>query len=208
MRSIATIPAKDPPAAGQDVSVEAVPRDHMLDGERVWRERSLRSAVLAGDERAWQAWYDESYCALYAYVSWRCGGIADLADELTQETWLVAVRRLRTFEPDRASFAAWLRGIAANAIRNHFRAKRRAAPVQQLNGQEIAKDHDGRPDGERIALAFAAVSERHEAVLRAKYLDRRSIAEIAGEWGESEKAIESLLTRARDAFRNAFTQQE
>ena len=37
-----------------------------------------------------------------------------------------------------------------------------------------------------------------------KYLDRRSVAEMAAESGETEKAIESLLSRARAAFREAY----
>jgi RNA polymerase sigma-70 factor (ECF subfamily) len=45
---------------------------------------------------------------------------------------------------------------------------------------------------------------RYEAVLRAKYLDQQSVAQIAESWRETPKAIESLLTRAREAFRAAY----
>src|SRR5206468_7460187 len=95
----------------------------MNPSDRVWRERGLREAVLAGDERAWRTWYDESFPALDAYVRWRCGGLRDLADEALQETWLTAVRRVRDFDPQRATFAAWLRGIAANVLRNLLRRR-------------------------------------------------------------------------------------
>jgi RNA polymerase sigma-70 factor (ECF subfamily) len=180
----------------------------MQDSDRVWRERGLRGAVLAGDVRAWQTWYDESFTSLHAYVVWRCAGLRDLAEDAAQETWLTAVRRVRSFDPDRASFAAWLRGIAANVLRNHLRARRRAAPTVSLNGAVAAPAKDAAADPERIALALAALSERHEAVLRAKYLEQRSVADIAAEWDESPKAVESLLTRARDAFREAYQQTE
>ena len=59
--------------------------------ERVQRERSLRRAVLTGDEQAWRTLYDEAFAGLHAYALWRCGGLRDLADEVTQETWLTAV---------------------------------------------------------------------------------------------------------------------
>jgi RNA polymerase sigma-70 factor (ECF subfamily) len=179
----------------------------MPDPDRVWRERGLRSAVLAGDERAWQCWYDQSYAELYRYVCWRCAGRRDLADEMVQETWLTAVRRIRTFDPEQASFAAWLRGIAANVIRNHLRSQRRAKPTVPLAGNEMKPEISGDQDLDeqnRIAEALAGLSERHEAVLRAKYLGQRSVAEIAADWGETPKAIESLLTRAREAFRQAY----
>jgi DNA-directed RNA polymerase specialized sigma24 family protein len=45
-------------------------------------------------------------------------------------------------------------------------------------------------------------------VLQAKYLDGRSVADIAAEWGESLKAVESLLTRARQAFRELYQPNE
>jgi RNA polymerase sigma-70 factor (ECF subfamily) len=61
-----------------------------------------------------------------------------------------------------------------------------------------------RERAERVAAALAGLPERYEGVLRMKYLDRLSVAEIAATSGETEKAVESLLTRARAAFREAY----
>src|SRR5215510_11133889 len=112
----------------------------MRDRDRVWQEAALRRAVLAGDEAAWQTWYDRSYADLERYVCWRCAGLRDLAEDCLQDTWLTAVRRLRSFDPHRAAFAAWLRGIAANVIRNRLRDARRAGPTRPLDGTETAPD--------------------------------------------------------------------
>jgi RNA polymerase sigma-70 factor (ECF subfamily) len=180
----------------------------MPETDRVWRESALRHAVLAGDERAWGVLYDQAFAGLYAFVCWRCAGLRDLADELVQETWLTAVRRVRSFDPERASFAAWLRGIANNVVRNHLRWRGRALPSRPLDGTEPAPALDDRATAERIARALAVLSERHEAVLRAKYLEGHSVADIAALWQESPKAVESLLTRAREAFREAYSQME
>ena len=148
----------------------------MGEAERVGRERGLRAAVLAGDDRAWQSWYDESFVALDAYVLWRCGGVRDWADDVVQETWLTAVRRVGKFDPERGSFAAWLCGIAANVLRNQLR-KRRSTP--SLNGKLLAKTNDQiqRERGERVASALASLPEHYERVLRAKYLDQRTVTE-------------------------------
>lgn len=170
-------------------------------------ERSLHRRVLRGDARAWQALYDATFAALDTYVVWRCAGLRDLADDVLQETWLTAVRRIRDFDPDRGRFVAWLRGIAANVVRAQLRRK----PPEPLVGDE----HAARPDpsreqreqAEQIARALARLPERYEAVLRAKYLDHLPVNVIAGDWGESPKAIESLLSRARQAFRAAYLEQ-
>jgi RNA polymerase sigma-70 factor (ECF subfamily) len=182
----------------------------MHSGDRVWRERGLRDAVLAGDERAWRTLYDESFAGLYAYVLWRSAGLRDCADEAVQETWLTAVRRIGRFDPDAGSFAGWLRGIAANVLRNHFRRERRRRPSGQL--RDLADDsgrlRDPARQAEHIAAALSALPDRYEAVLRAKYLDGRSVADIAADSGETLKAVESLLTRARQAFRDAYGTEE
>ncbi len=77
--------------------------------DRVLREEMLRREVLAGNEQTWQIWYGETFDDLYRYVLWRCGGRRDWADEIVQETWLWAVRRMRRFAPGQGSFLAWMR---------------------------------------------------------------------------------------------------
>jgi RNA polymerase sigma-70 factor (ECF subfamily) len=176
--------------------------------DRVRREQGLRRAVLAGEEHAWRTLYDEAFDGLYAYVSWRCGGMRDWSDEIVQETWLTAVRRLRAFDPSAGTFASWLRGIAANLLRNHFR-RERLRRTQPLNGELPAHNADSqREQAERVAFALSALPEHYEAILRAKYLDGQSVANLAAERAESPKAIESLLTRARQAFRQAYLKLE
>ena len=55
-----------------------------------------------------------------------------------------------------------------------------------------------------MAAALAALPDHYETVLRAKYLDRQSVDAIAAARGDSPKAVESLLSRARQAFREAY----
>jgi RNA polymerase sigma-70 factor, ECF subfamily len=182
--------------------------------DRVQRESLLRAAVLAGNEDAWRAWYDETYDDLYGYVQWRCGGRRDWADEIVQETWLVAVRSVRRFDPKKAAFLAWMRGVAANVLRNDLRKRRRSLKFQQpADGQLDETCGNGSPSADRqreeqIAAALDALAEREEAVLRAKYLEGLSVAEIAEARGETPKAVESLLTRARQAFRRVYQGQD
>jgi RNA polymerase sigma-70 factor, ECF subfamily len=182
----------------------------MQDQGRIWRERGLQAAVLAGDEFAWKAWYDESADALYAYIAWRCGGLRDTADEAAQDVWLTAVRRLPTFDPVAGSFLGWLRGIAARVLANRFRRDRRREGLALHRPDHAPADAAviERERAERVANVLAAMPENYEAVLRAKYLDALPVAEIAAGLGLSEKAVESLLSRARAAFRTAYQPDE
>lgn len=186
----------------------------MPPSDRVQYDRAVRAAVLAGDEAAWRAWYDETFDALYGYVRWRCGGRCDWTDEIVQETWMTAVRRIRRFDPARASFAAWLRGIAANVLRNHVRRQRsRQRRVQPLDGSPVVEGNNGRPanhdeQSRRIMRTLDTLPEAYEAVLRAKYVDRLTVAQIATAGDETAKAVESRLARARAAFREMYEKFE
>lgn len=172
----------------------------MGDAERIGNERRLRAAVLAGDEAAWRQWYDACAADLAGYVRWRCGGQASLADDVLQDAWLVAVRRIRDFDPAAGAFRQWLTGVAVRVLQNHLRKQAR----QRRGRRELDDPAAPKRDGLRVAEALAALNPRQEAVLRAKYLDGKSVAEIAAECGDSEKAVESLLTRARAAFRAEY----
>jgi RNA polymerase sigma-70 factor (ECF subfamily) len=174
------------------------------------REEILHRAVLAGDDRAWQTLYDESFDALYRYVHWRTGGLRERTDEVVQETWLRAVRRIRKFDPRRGTFLNWVRGIAANVAYRHYRralARRDAAPLPEdppAAHYAASAPLEQRERVERIATTLSALPEHYEHVLRAKYVDGQSVADIARSRGDTPKAVESLLTRARAAFRKVF----
>jgi RNA polymerase sigma-70 factor (ECF subfamily) len=168
-------------------------------------EQALREAVLAGNESAWRVLYERAFGPVYAFVFHRAGRRADRADEVVQEVWLIAVRRLREFDPRQGSFEGWLKGIAENVLKNQRRRWQRE-PRSEL--PETASPTCGANDEvasrELFALAMTALPSHYETVLRAKYQERLSVVEIAGRLGGTPKAIESLLSRAREAFRMAY----
>ena len=181
-----------------------------MEGNHEDSDRLLRDAVLAGNERAWETWYEQSYDDLYRYVRWRCGGLPDRTSEVVQETWLTAVRRVRRFDPDQGTFGGWLRGIAANVLRSEFRRNEKARRRRQsLSGDLEAADSNHeelqrQERAERVMAALVEMPDRYEEALRAKYLDGLSVAQIADTWSETPKAVESLLTRARQKFRETY----
>lgn len=171
------------------------------------REQALREAVLTGSEAAWRALYDEHFDALYSFVGHRVGRNTHRTDEVVQETWLVAVRRIADFNPVQGSFDAWLKGIASNVLKNHRRRWQRDGRIQPLEVDQALPSSDEQSEsGELMALALTALPVRYQAVLRAKYEERLSVAEIGKRWGSSVKSIESMLSRARQALRRAYEQ--
>jgi len=183
----------------------------MRTDKSTWHETRLRAAVLAGDESAWHVLYESSFHTLYAFVRCRVRD-ADEAAEIVQETWMVAVRRIRTFDPSRSTFETWLRGVAMNAIRNHRRREQRRSAARLPDAEALGSSTDPLPEHreeraeriERIVRALTLLPARYQSVLRARYRDELPLMSIAKETGSSRKAVESLLARARTAFRSAY----
>jgi RNA polymerase sigma-70 factor (ECF subfamily) len=177
----------------------------MSESPQIERQAWLRQAALSGDESAWRSLYDESFEALDRFVLWRCAGRRDAADEVVQQTWLIAVRRLKAFDPQRGMFVDWLRGIATNELSNYQRRVRRDGRQSSLDGNdEVPQGGEPLAESQEADELLAALPARQQAVLRAKYLDGESVAEIADQWQETPKAVESLLARARLALRRLY----
>ena len=163
-------------------------------------------AVLAVDEHAWRVWYNETFdgCTHSSYGA--SGGQRDRADEIAQETWLTAAPgSCAVRSPERQ-----LSELDAGPLcqRPKAQSPTTAEAIKTRAGGGEMGCRRIRVRGSRAAGSNRCRSwlspQRQEAVLRAKYLDGLSIAEIAGMWNESCKAIESLLSRARQAFRETF----
>ncbi len=177
----------------------------MSDADRTAEERRLLHAAARGDPRAWECLYESAFDSLFSYVQWRCGGRRDWAEDIVQETWMIAVRKLDDFRTEQTTFLNWLRGIACQLSRNHFRKVRKLPRSLNEGIQELPTCVEIREDpAERIAQALARLPEHYEKVLRAKYLDQLPVETIARDFSLSAKAVESLLTRARSAFRQAY----
>ncbi len=173
-------------------------------------ERILRDAVLTGDGRAWEVLYARHFDGLYAFIRRRTEGEVHWTEDVLQESLLIAVRRLGDFDPARGAFGAWLRGIALHVLRNQRRGRERRReretvedPPQKASGAAADPGRDIEL-AEEIAFALAALPPRYREVLQAKYEAELSVEEIAARCGETRKAVESLLSRARGAFREVY----
>jgi RNA polymerase sigma-70 factor (ECF subfamily) len=172
-------------------------------------KRSAELAAVFASEDAFRAFYERTLPRIFGYVLHRCGGDRSVAEELTQETFSEAVRQRHAFD-GRADSLTWLTAIARHKLADHFRRldndERRRL---RLVVNEIAVDNEGRAwrrSDERDAIvgALRTLPALQRAVLVLHYADGLSVREIGAELGKSESSIESLMTRARDAFRQSY----
>ena len=166
--------------------------------------------VLA-DEAAFRRWYDRMIPSVYSYVASRCLGDEDLAQELTQQTFIAAIHGRARFD-GRSEPVTWLCGIARHKLADHFRrlereeARTLRASVHALaqEGPDEAARWRGVDDRIVIADTLRRLPAAQRAVLTFVALDDLPVAEAARLLGKSFGATQSLLARARESFRQAY----
>jgi RNA polymerase sigma-70 factor (ECF subfamily) len=179
----------------------------LMQAQPATTEADLLIRAAAGNAAAVRALLDGYGAALYGFLYARVGGRAPVAEDLLQETLIEAVRSASTFRGE-SSLKTWLCAIARRRLSRHYEAERRAAVVRAgLAVVPESGSQDGSSDVERrdeITRALGALSPLHRQVLVLKYLDDRSVEEIAQELGRSRVQVQSLLQRARVGLRVAL----
>lgn len=150
--------------------------------------------------------YDTALPEVYGYLLARCGRKA-LAEDLAAETFLAAVQECRRTRTDPT--VGWLVGIARHKLADHWRALAREERGLHVVASQQESESGTDPWDEEIdaLLAREVLREQsplHRAALTLRYLDGLPVGEVAGVLGRSERATESVLARARTAFRHTY----
>ncbi|MFV2175124.1 sigma-70 family RNA polymerase sigma factor [Actinomadura sp. LOL_016] len=169
------------------------------------RAETLKALVLRardGDAEAFGSLYDHYVELVYRYVYYRVGSHA-LTEDLTSETFLRALRRVRDFHWQGKDFGAWLVTIARNLVADHFKSGRYRLEICTAELVEPDRAQEG---PERAVLdsmtnrtLLVAVrrlgSEQQECVVL-RFLHGLSVAETALIMGKKTGAIKALQYRA------------
>jgi RNA polymerase sigma-70 factor (ECF subfamily) len=150
--------------------------------------------------------YDRALPVVYGYLLSRCGAVA-LAEDLTAEAFLAAAHAVRRGTAPSDTNTPWLLGIARHKLADHWR--RQAREERSLHAVEgAARDVDDPWDARLDALRARQTLDRldadHRAALTLRYVDDLPVGQVAELLHRSLHATESLLARARDAFRRAY----
>ena len=153
-----------------------------------------------GDDARITAIYAETIEPLYRYVSRSCGGDRALAEDVTQEAWLRAVREWRRKGmPDRPM--AWLTTVARNLLVSYYRRYRPAELDALRQAARDVPDTGPAVESQRVAAtvndALSRLPPAQADLIETFHFERRAAAQIAQDAGVSERAVEGRLRRAR-----------
>ena len=177
--------------------------------------------MLAGEERAFDEFFDRHFPGLYRFARARLGGGEDAAEEAAQVTLCKGIEKLATYRGE-ATLFTWLCTFCRHEIAAWHRRYGRFAPFIDLvedipevraaleslsatYGDEPERAMGRQEQRRLVQVALDELPPHYGDALEWKYLDEISVNEIATRLGVSSKAAESLLTRARVAFREIFS---
>jgi RNA polymerase sigma-70 factor (ECF subfamily) len=161
-------------------------------------EKRLIEAAQADPTRFGEL-YETHFERVYAFIAHRVRH-RDLAEELTAEVFHRALANLGRFEWRGVPFAAWLMRIAANVIADRWHADGDGHAVSATDLDLPAAEYEI----ERRAMVFKLVEELppdQRLVIVRRFVEGRSVREIAGEIGRSEGAVKQLQFRALETLR-------
>jgi RNA polymerase sigma-70 factor (ECF subfamily) len=184
-------------------------------------DRQLVDRLLRGDRAAFDAFFHEYYPKLYRFVKRRLPHDAAGAEDIAQATLCRALESLGSYRGE-AALMTWLCTLCRREMSTRWDESRawsaaprlveddpaiRAALESLLSGEQgdPLRSAGREQVRESILTALDYLPAPYGDILEWKYLREMSMAEIAQRLGRTPKAVESLLTRAREAFREAFT---
>lgn len=158
----------------------------------------LRIEAAQRDPSRFGELYEEHFHRVYAYIARRVGS-RHLAEDLTSDVFREALAGIGKFEWRGVPFEAWLLRIASRVVADHFQRLGREA-----GNSENKPEQPDPPEIERRAMLFQLVERLPEAqyrVIHLRFVEQKSIREIAQEMERSEGAVKQLQLRAIENLR-------
>jgi RNA polymerase sigma-70 factor (ECF subfamily) len=161
-------------------------------------ERLLIEAAQA-DPRRFADLYERHFERVYAFVACRAHDRAE-AEDLTAEVFHHALAHLGRFEWRGVPFVAWLLQIARNAVADRWQrvARERGAASAAPGDEGDPADVDRRA---MLAELIGRLPDHQQRVVWERFVEQKSIGEIARELGRTEGAVKQLQFRALESLR-------
>jgi RNA polymerase sigma-70 factor, ECF subfamily len=164
------------------------------------RDEALLGKAALGDQRAFRALMARHMARTIRLAESILGGTAD-ADDIAQEAFIRVWKGAASFDPAVAAFTTWLYRIVLNLAIDRSR-RPRGDPIEKA--EHIATDEPGpiagliaKEENDAMAGWIAQLPERQRAAIALFHFEDLSGREAALVMEMTEKAFESLLTRAR-----------
>ncbi len=153
------------------------------------------------------ALYDLHLTRVYAYVSRRVASRTE-AEDVTSEVFHRALEHLPRYESRGAPFVAWLYRIAANCLADRWeKAAREKGNPSKAEPSTPPEDVEAPERISRLTGLIQDLPADQQRVVRMRFLEEKSVKEIAEAIGRSEGAVKQLQYRALEWLRTRMSEE-
>ncbi|QWC86098.1 sigma-70 family RNA polymerase sigma factor [Nocardioidaceae bacterium] len=163
---------------------------------------ALVEQAREGDADAFGALFDHYHPQIYRFVYYRTGSVP-LAEDLTSEAFVRALRNITGFTWQGKDFGAWLTTIARNLVTDHFKSARSRLEQPTEDSWVLDAPTDGPESAvlaqltnETLLEVVRTLPEEQQTCIVMRFLQGHSIAEVASALGRSDGAVKQLQLRA------------
>jgi len=190
-----------------------------MDFAQLKEDRSLIRRVAKGDQQAFDAFFREYFPRLFRFTLSRVDHDEAVAEEIVQKTMCIVVRKAGTYRGEALLFT-WLCHICRNemfaVLKTRGIERQRNVPLEDNPGVRAALEsmsvESDEPESVRrneeiarfVRTTLEYLPTKYATALEMKYIQGCSVAEIAEKLEVGGKAAESILSRARAAFKESF----
>jgi len=174
-------------------------------------DQQLVGEILQKDRKATAEFVDRYSGPVYGFVRRRLAYRPEAVEDVVQEVFLAAWRTLGHYRGNSA-LLTWLLGIARHKVDDHHRQRaRECAWPEHEDAHELASEPLAETDLDRdtalrrINDTLVGLPEHYSLVLVLRYIEERPLRAIAELLGKTEKSVERTLARAREQFRERWT---
>lgn len=174
----------------------------------------LVDAARDGDADAFAALYDKYIDKVYRFIYFKCNGDKALAEDLTSETFIRALRRISDFNWQGRDIGAWFVTIARNLVYDHYKSGKARLEITGIDPSLHGSDDVVDPEHEalrsvtraELAKAIAQLNEDQQEVIHLRFMQELSVAETAAAMEKTEGAIKAMQFRAVKALYRLVTE--
>jgi RNA polymerase sigma-70 factor (ECF subfamily) len=162
-------------------------------------EAVIVTRAQAGDSEAFGLLYDHYLDPIYRFIYYKVF-CREVAEDLTSDTFMKALKRLGSYQVDRGRFNSWLYQIARNTVVDYYRTKKESVPIDDVfdlgHDERTAEQLDALAGLAKVEEYLKALPARQREIITLRIWEGKSFDEIASLLGGTEGSVKMAFSRS------------
>ncbi|MDO8516442.1 MAG: RNA polymerase sigma factor [bacterium] len=173
------------------------------------QEKNLIRKAKRGEPEAFGALYDHYHPKIYRFIFFKVGSRED-AEDVAHQVFLQAWNKIGGYSHLGFPFSSWLYQIARNEVIDHYRTKKEASSIDDIDPEFFVStanmqfDVDQELSLNEVRNALQALRPEYADVIIMRFVEELSVREVAVALEKSEGAVKLLQYRALEALRSVL----